>query len=78
MKLRAFDIDKDFDVIRNWITDARTYAMWSANRIGFPMERKEFEDFLKRQREEGDSAFPYKEEKWDRINMILKNGENQH
>ena len=169
MKLRAFDIDKDFEVIRNWITDERTHAMWSANRIGFPLERKEFEDFLKRQREGGDrafaaenederivgfflygkneetmegmlkfivvdpeqrgkgtaqemlhlaaqyafektgaaavhlnvfsanprakrcyekagfserntapGAFPYKEEKWDRINMILKNGEKQH
>ena len=169
MKLRAFDIDKDFEVIRTWITDERTYAMWSANRIWFPMERKDFENFLKRQKEEGDSAFaavnederivgfflygkneetmegmlkfivvdpeqrgkgtaqemlhlaaqyafektgaaavhlnvfsanprarrcyekagfserntapcafPYKEEKWDRINMILKNGEKQH
>ncbi len=57
MKLRAFDIDMDFEVIRNWITDERTHAMWSANRIGFPMERKDFEDFLKRQKEEGDSAF---------------------
>ena len=57
MKLRAFDIDKDFEELRSWITDKRTHAMWSANRIGFPMERKDFEDFLKRQKEEGDGAF---------------------
>ena len=76
MKLRAFDIDKDFDVIRNWITDARTYAMWSANRIGFPMERKEFEDFLKRQREEGDSAFAAENED-ERIVGFFLYGKNE-
>ena len=77
MKLRAFDIDMDFEVIRNWITDERTHAMWSANRIGFPMERKDFEDFLKRQKEEGDSAFAAENEDGRIVGFFLygKNGE---
>ena len=77
MKLRAFDIDMDFEVIRNWITDERTHAMWSANRIGFPMERKDFEDFLKRQKEEGDSAFAAENEDGRIVGFFLygENGE---
>lgn len=77
LKLRAFDIDMDFEVIRNWITDERTHAMWSANRIGFPMERKDFEDFLKRQKEEGDSAFAAENEDGRIVGFFLygKNGE---
>ena len=57
LKLRAFDIDTDFERIRNWITDEKTHVMWSANRIAFPMNREDFEGFLKRQSEEGDTAF---------------------
>ena len=47
MKLRAFDIDKDFDVIKNWITDERTHAFWCANHTNFPLEREDFSLLLK-------------------------------
>ena len=46
MKIRSFDPDNDFDVIRNWITDERTHMLWCAGRIPFPMSRTAFLDFL--------------------------------
>ena len=42
MKLRAFDPDKDFDRIRNWITDERAHAMWCANRFQYPLDKGNF------------------------------------
>ncbi|MCR5307343.1 MAG: GNAT family N-acetyltransferase [Oscillospiraceae bacterium] len=41
MKLRPFQPD-DFTVIQRWITDARTHAMWCANRMQFPLCREDF------------------------------------
>lgn len=36
----------DFDIIRTWVTDDRTHAMWCANLIPFPMTREGFETTL--------------------------------
>ncbi len=48
MRLRPYIPDHDFDKIKDWITDARTNAMWSANHIGFPLEREDFDAALGR------------------------------
>ena len=42
MKIRAFDLDDDFDVIKTWITDERTHMMWCANLIPYPLEKDYF------------------------------------
>ncbi len=42
MKLRAFDPDTDFEMIRNWTTDERAHAMWCANRFHYPLEKDNF------------------------------------
>ena len=47
MKLRPFEIDKDFDIIKDWITDERTHAFWCANHTNFPLEREDFSLLLK-------------------------------
>ncbi|MCR5033548.1 MAG: GNAT family N-acetyltransferase [Lachnospiraceae bacterium] len=42
MKLRDFDIDRDFDVVKTWITDEKTHAMWSAFRFQYPLDKEDF------------------------------------
>ena len=46
MRLRPFILSADFDYIKNWITDERTHAMWSANHAPYPLEKTAFADFL--------------------------------
>lgn len=45
MQIRQY-IQSDFDEIKNWITDARTHALWCANLIRYPLEKGNFEDKL--------------------------------
>ncbi|MBR4760428.1 MAG: GNAT family N-acetyltransferase [Lachnospiraceae bacterium] len=47
MKIRAYNADRDFPVIKDWITDERTHAMWCANRTSFPIEKESFDQLLK-------------------------------
>ena len=47
MKLRPFEIDNDFNIIKDWITDERTHAFWCANHTNFPLEREDFSLLLK-------------------------------
>ena len=42
MRLRPFIMDRDFDVIRDWITDERMHAMWCANLMAYPLEKENF------------------------------------
>ena len=44
MKLTAFDPDRDFDRIKDWITDPRTHAMWCGNNFAFPLEKENFKE----------------------------------
>ena len=46
MKIRLFDLDDDFDVIKTWITDERTYMMWCANLVPYPLEKEKLRSFL--------------------------------
>lgn len=46
MKIRLFNLDDDFDVIKTWISDERTHMLWCANRIQFPMTKSAFKEFL--------------------------------
>lgn len=43
MRLRPYIACKDYDEIKNWITDERTHAMWCANLIHFPIDKDNFE-----------------------------------
>jgi RimJ/RimL family protein N-acetyltransferase len=46
MKTRAFDVDKDFEKIKNWASDERTHSMWCANRFQYPLEKDNFVEAL--------------------------------
>ena len=46
MKLRALQIENDFDRIKNWITDKRTHALWCANLLQYPINKENFEHVL--------------------------------
>ncbi|WP_028504674.1 GNAT family protein [Ruminococcus sp. FC2018] len=58
MRLRPYVHSHDFDVISAWISDERTNALWSADRISFPLEKESFGRFLEQQFERsGDCPF---------------------
>ena len=44
MRIRPYIACKDYDEIKNWISDERTHAMWCANLIHFPIEKDNFEE----------------------------------
>ena len=46
MRLRAYVPSHDFDVIKHWITDERTHAMWCAGHMKFPLEREDYAEAL--------------------------------
>ena len=48
MRLRPYISDKDFDRISYWITDVRTHALWCAGRFEFPLNKENFDEFLKK------------------------------
>ena len=37
MKLRSYVAAKDYQIIKNWITDERMHDLWCAKRIPYPM-----------------------------------------
>jgi RimJ/RimL family protein N-acetyltransferase len=58
MRLRPYIACKDYEEIKNWISDERTHAMWCANLIQFPMEKDNFEKVMREAAERfGDSPY---------------------
>ena len=57
MRIRPY-LNKDFDIISQWITDERTHALWCANLVAYPLEKKGFDDLLQQMEERfGDRPF---------------------
>ena len=57
MRLRPYQ-KKDFEVISKWITQERAHALWCANLIPYPLEKKGFDELLAEAEERfGDSPF---------------------
>ena len=46
MNLRAYSAEKDFSIIKDWIIDERTHAMWCANKTSFPIQKESFEGMM--------------------------------
>ena len=46
MELRKYDPERDFEIIKNWIDDERTHAMWCANLFEYPLNRKNVTEVL--------------------------------
>lgn len=46
MRLRPYIHAVDFLSIKDWISDERTHALWSANRFPYPLEERSFSAFL--------------------------------
>ncbi len=47
MKIRPFDIERDFDAIKNWISDERTHVLWNANHLYFPLQKDDFKTLMR-------------------------------
>ena len=57
MRIRPYQ-NKDFNTISPWITEERSHALWCANLIPYPLEKKGFDDLLQEAEERfGDSPF---------------------
>ena len=58
MRLRPFNACSDFGVIKNWILDERTHAMWCANLIPYPITLDGFTQVLEKDKNDwgGDIA----------------------
>ena len=57
MRIRPYQ-NKDFEVISKWITQERAHALWCANLIPYPLEKKGFDELLAEAEERfGDSPF---------------------
>ena len=48
MRLRPYISDRDFDHIKNWITDERTHAFWCAGRFEYPLNKENFDTYLQK------------------------------
>lgn len=46
MRIRPYISGLDFDEIEKWITDERMHAMWCANLIRYPLQKRDFEETL--------------------------------
>ena len=46
MELRKYDPGRDFEIIKNWIDDERTHAMWCANLFEYPLNQVNVADVL--------------------------------
>lgn len=58
MRLRPYIASRDFNIIRNWITDERTHAFWCANLTSYPLEEGSFASLLEEAGNRfGDSPF---------------------
>ena len=47
MRLRAFNMDTDFEDMKNWINDERSHALWCANIIRYPLNKDHLDEGLK-------------------------------
>ncbi len=52
MRLRPYNKQKDFKYIKQWVSDARTHALWSAKLIPYPFTEEDFHNFLMEQETE--------------------------
>jgi len=57
MRIRPY-LNKDFDIISKWIADERAHALWCANLMPYPLEKKGFDEVLQEAEEKyEDSPF---------------------
>lgn len=45
MRIRPYQ-NKDFEVISKWVTQERAHALWCANLIPYPLQKKRFDELL--------------------------------
>ncbi|MBR1796496.1 MAG: GNAT family N-acetyltransferase [Clostridiales bacterium] len=46
MRIRDYNSNTDFELIKSWISDERTHAMWCANNFSYPLDRDNFDETL--------------------------------
>ena len=46
MRLRQYEPDKDFDVMKTWVTEPRAHAMWCANIFSYPLSKDNVDEVL--------------------------------
>ena len=46
MRIREYRPENDFEIIKDWIQDEKTHAMWCASRTSFPVQKESFDKLL--------------------------------
>ena len=60
MRLRPYRKDTDFAYIQSWIDSKRTHALWSGDRIPYPLTFEGLQNRLEQnEKEMGDSAYTF-------------------
>ena len=79
MRLRPYQ-KKDFTYLQKWIGDARTNALWCANRLPFPLMEEDFQKMLETsERDWGSCGYTFTEDSGTPVGFFLYNvNENEN
>lgn len=73
MRLRPYR-KSDFEYIQQWIGDARTHALWCANRLPYPLAEADFQDMLAQsERNWGSCGYTFTEDCGQPVGFFLYN-----
>ncbi|MBP0968035.1 MAG: GNAT family N-acetyltransferase [Oscillospiraceae bacterium] len=76
MKIRPYIHEQDFSLLRTWSTDARTHAMWCADRFPYPPEPAGFAEALRSIREQwGDAPYIAADENGSAVGFFCRPGQ---
>ncbi len=79
MRIRPYIECKDFDEIKNWMTEERAHAMWCANFIHYPMEKDNFAKVMQELAERfGDSPYVATSDKGELIGFFCYSVDVDH
>lgn len=77
MRLRPYQ-KKDFTYLQKWIGDARTHALWCANRISFPLTEGTFQEMLETgEHDWGSCGYTFTEDSGQPVGFLLYNVNEQ-
>lgn len=73
MRLRPY-LTKDYPYIQNWIEDPRTYALWCAGILPFPLTQENFQTILaEKERDFGACGYTFTEDDGRPVGFLMYN-----
>ena len=73
MRLRPY-MTKDYTYIQNWFEDSRTYALWCAGNLPFPLTQENFQTMLaEKERDFGACGYTFTENDGRPVGFLMYN-----